>query len=79
MRSSSSTGSGAAGINPRTEVAELKPVQRAMVAIARAFDELRRGRGLLILDEVTAFLTQDGIDQLFDLVRERRRPRYRGD
>ncbi len=66
---------GAAGINPRTEVAELKPVQRAMVAIARAFDELNGNangpgdRGLLILDEVTAFLTQDGIDQLFDLVR----------
>ena len=60
---------GAAGINPRTEVAELKPVQRAMVAIARAFDELTSDRGLLILDEVTAFLTQDGIDQLFDLVR----------
>ena len=53
-----------------TEVAELKPVQRAMVAIARAFDELTPPTGgLLILDEVTAFLTQDGIDQLFDLVR----------
>jgi ribose transport system ATP-binding protein len=71
---------GAAGISPRADVAELKPVQRAMVAIARAFDELagdelagsageRADRGLLILDEVTAFLTQDGIDQLFDLVR----------
>ena len=60
---------GAAGINPRTEVAELKPVQRAMVAIARAFDELTSDRGLLILDEVTAFLAKDGIDQLFDLVR----------
>ena len=60
---------GATGINPRAEVAELKPVQRAMVAIARAIDELTSDRGLLILDEVTAFLTQDGIDQLFDLVR----------
>ena len=60
---------GAAGIDPRSEVAGLKPVQRAMVAIARAIDELTSDRGLLILDEVTAFLTQDGIDQLFDLVR----------
>jgi ribose transport system ATP-binding protein len=60
---------GAAGINPRSEVADLKPVQRAMVAIARAIDELTSDRGLLILDEVTAFLSQDGIDQLFDLVR----------
>jgi ribose transport system ATP-binding protein len=60
---------GAAGINPRTDVSELKPVQRAMVAIARAIDELTSDSGLLILDEVTAFLTQDGIDQLFELVR----------
>jgi ribose transport system ATP-binding protein len=60
---------GAAGIDPRSEVADLKPVQRAMVAIARAIDELTSDRGLLILDEVTAFLTQDGIDQLFDLIR----------
>jgi ribose transport system ATP-binding protein len=66
---------GASGINPRADVAGLKPVQRAMVAIARAIDELSSSaedqgdRGLLILDEVTAFLTQDGIDQLFDLVR----------
>ena len=66
---------GASGINPRAEVADLKPVQRAMVAIARAIDELSSSadgqgdRGLLILDEVTAFLSQDGIDQLFALVR----------
>jgi ribose transport system ATP-binding protein len=60
---------GATGISPRTEVSELKPVQRAMVAIARAIDELSSDRGLLILDEVTAFLTADGIDQLFELVR----------
>jgi len=60
---------GAVGIDPRAEVSELKPVQRAMVAIARAIDELTSDQGLLILDEVTAFLTQDGIDQLFDLVR----------
>ena len=60
---------GAAGISPRDQVASLKPVQRAMVAIARAIDELSTERGLLILDEVTAFLTQDGIDQLFDLIK----------
>ncbi|HVB04802.1 MAG TPA: sugar ABC transporter ATP-binding protein [Acidimicrobiales bacterium] len=60
---------GAHEINPRAEVSRLRPVQRAMVAIARAMDELAAG-GLLILDEVTAFLTQDGVDQLFDLIRE---------
>jgi ribose transport system ATP-binding protein len=59
---------GAGGINPRALISDLKPVQRAMVAIARALDQLAAG-GLLILDEVTAFLTQDGIDQLFDLIR----------
>lgn len=60
---------GARDIDPKTVVSRLRPVQRAMVAIARAMDELSDG-GLLILDEITAFLTQDGIDQLFDLIRE---------
>ena len=60
---------GAIGINPRSLISELRPVQRAMVAVARAMDELDEG-GLLILDEITAFLTQDGIDQLFDLIGE---------
>jgi ribose transport system ATP-binding protein len=60
---------GAGGINTRLLIADLKPVQRAMVAIARALDELTTG-GLLILDETTAFLTQDGIDQLFEAVEE---------
>jgi ribose transport system ATP-binding protein len=59
---------GAVGIRERSLVSDLKPVQRAMVAIARAIDELSAG-GLLILDEITAFLTQDGIDQLFELIR----------
>jgi ribose transport system ATP-binding protein len=60
---------GAGGINTRLLISDLKPVQRAMVAIARALDELTTG-GLLILDETTAFLTQDGIDQLFEAVNE---------
>ncbi len=59
---------GATAISGSTLVSALKPMQRAMVAIARAIDDLS-GAGLLILDEVTAFLTQDGIDQLFELIR----------
>ena len=39
------------------------------MAIARAFGEVESG-GLLILDEVTAFLTQDGVEELFALIRE---------
>jgi ribose transport system ATP-binding protein len=60
---------GARDIDPKALISEIRPVQRAMVAIARAMDELTNG-GLLILDEITAFLTADGIDQLFDLIRE---------
>ncbi|MBO0728386.1 MAG: sugar ABC transporter ATP-binding protein [Acidimicrobiaceae bacterium] len=60
---------GATDISPSDVTGRLQPVERAMVAIARAMDELIGG-GLLILDEVTAFLTQDGIDQLFELIRQ---------
>jgi ribose transport system ATP-binding protein len=60
---------GAADIDPRTKVADLRPVQRAAVAIARALESIRDG-GLLILDEVTAFLPQDAVEQLFAVVRE---------
>ncbi|HTW98272.1 MAG TPA: sugar ABC transporter ATP-binding protein [Acidimicrobiales bacterium] len=60
---------GARGIDPRQLVSSLRPVQRAMVAIARAMDELG-DQGLLILDEVTAFLTQDATEQLFELIAE---------
>jgi len=60
---------GAADIDPRTLVGELRPVQRAAVAIARAVESIRDG-GLLILDEVTAFLPNDAVEQLFGVVRE---------
>ena len=60
---------GAGDIDPRTLVGELRPVQRAAVAIARAVESIRAG-GLLILDEVTAFLPNDAVEQLFAVVRE---------
>jgi ribose transport system ATP-binding protein len=58
-------------VQPDTLVSELRPVDRAMVAILRALEELRAvPRGLLVLDEPTAYLPRDGVDRLFTAVRE---------
>jgi ribose transport system ATP-binding protein len=62
--------------DPRAVVGELPAVQRALLAIVRALDDLReytkeddsRG-GLLILDEPTVFLPRENRDRLFDVVR----------
>ncbi|WP_375688586.1 sugar ABC transporter ATP-binding protein [Pseudooceanicola sp. LIPI14-2-Ac024] len=60
-------------IDPAARVADLSQADRALVAITRAFEEVRRhsggGRGILILDEPTPFLPKSGVDQLFSLVR----------
>jgi ribose transport system ATP-binding protein len=63
---------GVAGIDPDQPISELTPMQRALVAIARAVEDLRLGGhegSLLVLDEPTAFLPRQGIDRLFALVR----------
>jgi ribose transport system ATP-binding protein len=60
-------------LDPTATVAELKPVERALLAIVRALEEIRavgRGQGLLVLDEPTVFLPREGVERLFDLVRE---------
>ncbi len=60
-------------IDPVAPVAELKPVERALLAIVRAIEEIRAvgvDRGLLVLDEPTVFLPREGIERLFSLVRE---------
>jgi ribose transport system ATP-binding protein len=63
-------------IDPRDPVSRLTPVQRALLAIVRAFDQLQRTRaradspGLLVLDEPTPFLPADDVEQLFTLVRD---------
>ncbi len=60
-------------IDPAATVADLKPVERALLAIVRAIEEIRsvgRGHGLLVLDEPTVFLPREGIDRLFSLVRD---------
>ena len=59
-------------IDPTARVAELKPVERALLAIVRAIEEIRAvgpGRGVLVLDEPTVFLPREGIEVLFSLVR----------
>jgi ribose transport system ATP-binding protein len=60
-------------IDPTAAVGDLKPVERALLAIVRALEEIRavgRGQGLLVLDEPTVFLPEEGVDRLFALVRE---------
>ena len=64
-------------IDPRARITDLPAVQRALVAIVRALDDLgeytknddTRG-GLLILDEPTVFLPRSDRDRLFDVVRK---------
>jgi ribose transport system ATP-binding protein len=60
-------------IDPSALVGELKPVERALLAIVRALEEIRavgRGHGLLVLDEPTVFLPREGVERLFALVRD---------
>ena len=60
-------------LDPSARVASLKPVERALLAIVRAIEEIRsvgRGHGLLVLDEPTVFLPREGIERLFALVRD---------
>jgi len=60
-------------IDPRLPVGDLAPVERALVAIIRAFREIMEttgGKGgLLILDEPTPFLSRVDVERLFALVR----------
>lgn len=62
-------------IDPRASVASLSPVERAFVAIIRAFEDLRAsdagygGEGILVLDEPTPFLPAEDVQRLFDLIR----------
>jgi ribose transport system ATP-binding protein len=57
-------------IDPRARVAELRPVEQALLAIVRAVEGLpERGGGLLALDEPTAFLPEAERRRLFELIR----------
>jgi ribose transport system ATP-binding protein len=61
-------------IDPDATIDGIRPVERALVAIVRALEGLRRGSGdeptLLVLDEPTVFLPQNEVALLFDLVRQ---------
>jgi ribose transport system ATP-binding protein len=63
-------------IDPLARVADLSQVDKALLAVVRAFEELRPGGkmpgtpGLLLLDEPTPFLPKSGVDKLFGLVRQ---------
>ena len=53
-------------IDPTRVVGGLKPVERALLAIVRAIEEIRgvgAGQGVLVLDEPTVFLPREGIER----------------
>lgn len=60
-------------IDPGARIADLPQVERALVAIVRAFEAVqspgRAHAGILVLDEPTPFLPAAGVEQLFTLVR----------
>lgn len=59
-------------LDPDSEVASLTEVDRAMIAILRAVEQMQQapGSGLLVLDEPTAYLPRDGVHRLFEAVRQ---------
>jgi ribose transport system ATP-binding protein len=57
-------------ISPDAKIGTLRDVERAMVAIVRALEQLKGlTSGVLVLDEPTAYLPRDGVERLFDAVR----------
>jgi ribose transport system ATP-binding protein len=62
-------------LDPAQRVDRLTPVERALLAIVRAFEEIEVARaatgfpGLVLLDEPTPFLPAEGVAKLFGLVR----------
>lgn len=62
------------GLPPDAQVSTLLPVERALLAIVRAVNDLQvagqsQGSGLLILDEPTPFLPKQDVERLFALIR----------
>lgn len=59
-----------AHLPPERTIAELAVTDRAILAIARAFDHLTdQHQGVLVLDEPTAFLPRDGVERVFQAIR----------
>ena len=59
-----------ATLNPNVPVAELRAVQRAAVAIARAISDAQHDIAVLVLDEPTASLPATEVETLFNIIRE---------
>ena len=60
-------------VNLDSNIESLNQVDKAMISIVRAVESIKGrsdGRGLLVLDEPTVFLTKTEVDTLFKLVRE---------
>jgi ribose transport system ATP-binding protein len=64
-------------VSPTAVIQDLPPVDRAMVAIARALEQVREQEQadhvvspLLVLDEPTPHLPRDGVERLFKAVRD---------
>jgi ribose transport system ATP-binding protein len=64
-------------LDPRAKVSDLRPTDRALLAIVRAVEEIRANTaedgseyGLLVLDEPTVFLPVSDRDELFAIVRD---------
>ncbi len=59
-------------IDPETRLGDLSLGDRALIAIVRAFEELRENAGesggILVLDEPTPFLPRASVDRLFGLI-----------
>ena len=57
-------------LSPDRTIAEISVTDRAILAIARAFDRLAGQRqGVLVLDEPTAFLPRDGVERVCAAIR----------
>jgi len=63
---------GFASFSVTTPVGRLAPSQRTIVALARAMRGWRDGASLLVLDEPTASLPHDDVEQLFQGIRRLR-------
>jgi ribose transport system ATP-binding protein len=61
-------------VSPNLRIDQLSVTERALVAIARGLSEIEAGDALdaqlLVLDEPTAYLPEDGVSRLFNVLRD---------
>lgn len=65
-------GSRGLDLDPRSPVRALRPTERTLVAITRAFDGVESEPATLVLDEPTASLPVDEVEHLFATIRKLR-------